>query len=394
MKLANSLTAFQWSGPLAMPDGVKMMGVAEKQGVAFSAAGWREARLDRTVDADALGRAIRRQLRPLSAPTLAAARDGYARKEVPDLPPYLIIEPVGGACPRKCGFCSINVTHRPLPDGRQARAGMMKWDGYVKLMREFGEWGGGYGVSLYELGETGLWRGKDAAGNKKDWADLVDCAKRVGRFKIANMSTSGDCDNLHRLLECDLDDLIFSIDGLDKRTYETNRPSTLPNDTQSFERTIERVMAFLELKAARGTPRPFVRMQIINNALCAPQVHDFIRHWIAVPGVDDVFVKHLDSMAAWIKGLVTDEEDALKAAQVGEMPCQHIWEVASVTWTGAYNGCSHDARTELYDGHTIYNSTFREWWQGRFMNDLRLEHIGGAKREPCVSCRDRDCWLG
>lgn len=394
MKLANSLTAFQWAEPLDMPDGVKMMGVVEKQGVAFSAAGWREARLDHTIDADALGRAIRRQLRPLSAPTLARARDEYAQKHVPAMPPYLIIEPVGGACPRKCGFCSINVTHRPLPDGRTARAGMMKWDGYEKLMREFGEWGGGYGVSLYELGETGLYRGKDRDGNKKDWADLVDCAKKVGRFKIANMSTSGDCDNLARLLECDLDDLIFSIDGLDKSTYETNRPSTIPNDTTAFERTIERVMAFLELKAARGVPRPFCRMQIINNSLCAPQVHDFIRHWIQVPGIDDVFVKHLDSMAAWIKGLVTDEEDAIKAAQVGDMPCQHIWEVASVTWTGAFNACSHDARTELFDGHTIYNSTFREWWQGRFMNELRLEHIGGATREPCVSCRDRDCWLG
>lgn len=261
-------------------------------------------------------------------------------------------------------------------------------------MQEFGEWGGGYGVSLYELGETGLYRGKDASGNKKDWADLVDVAKKVGKFRIANISTSGDCDNLARLLDCDLDDLIFSIDGIDKTTYEANRPSTIPNDTSSFERTIERVMTFLELKAARGLPRPFCRMQIINNALCAPQVVDFIRHWIQVDGIDDVFCKNLDGMGAWLKGVVSEDEAAIKMRQVASMPCQHIWEVASVTWTGAMNACSHDAYTDLFDGHTIYNSTFREWWQGGFMQDLRTEHNSGVVRKPCVGCAERDCWLG
>ena len=393
MELVNPLTAFVWDKPLDI-NGVAMLGIKEKQGHAFSRAGYLAALDDPTLDADAVGRAVRRQLRPLSKPTLEKARAEYEAREIPEMPPYLIIEPVGGACPRKCRFCSINVTHRPLENGKTARAGMMKWSGYEKIMREFGEWGGGYGVSLYELGETGLYRGRDENGNKKDWADLVDTAKRVGKFKIANISTSGDCDNLDRLLECDLDDLIFSVDGLDKATYETNRPSTIPNDTRSFERMMDYIMAFLEKKAARGLPRPFCRMQIINNALCAPQVVDFIRYWIDIPGIDDIFVKNLDSMHRWLTGVVTDKEDAIKAAQVGSMPCQHIWEVASVTWTGAFNACSHDAYTELYDGHTIYNSTFREWWQGGFMNDLREEHKGGPKRLPCVDCRERDCWLG
>ncbi len=394
MELVNPLTAYPIGRQFEDINGIGMKGITEKQGVAFSRHGYEAAKLDPTIRSDIYGAMIRRTLRPLSQTALTKARAEYAAREVPEMPPYLIIEPVGGICPRKCGFCSINVTHRPLADGRTARAGMMKWDGYMKLMREFGEWGGGYGVSIYELGETGLYRGKDENGNKKDWADLVDAAKRVGKFKIANISTSGDVDNLDRLLDCDLDDLIFSVDGLDKKTYEANRPSTIPNDTTSFERTTDRIMAFLEKKSARGLLRPFCRMQIINNSLCAPQVVDFIRYWIQIDGIDDILVKNLDGMGAWLKGVVPEEEAAIKMRQVASMPCQHIWEVASVTWTGAMNACSHDAYTDLFDGHTIYNSTFREWWQGGFMQDLRDEHNRGVVRKPCIDCAERDCWLG
>jgi len=391
MELVNSLTAFSWNSPLDI-NGIKMMGWPEKQGASFSKHGYEAAKLDSSIDPDKYGAMIKRSLRPFSKPTLDKARQRYTAKEVPALPPYVILEPVGGACPKSCGFCSINVSHRPLPDGRQAKAGMMKWDGYLKFMEEYGESNDGVGLSLYELGETGLWRGKDKDGNKKDWADLVDTAKKVGKFKIVNISTCGDVENLDRLLDCDLDDLIFSIDGLDKETYESNRPSTRPNDTMSFERTIQRIMDFLKLKTERGTSRPFCRMQVINKDNTASQIEDFIRYWIDVPGIDDCFVKNLDSMHRWIDGVVTDEEDAIKAEQVGDMPCQHIWNVASMTWTGAFNACSHDAFTELFDGHSIYNSTFREWWHGQFMTELREEHKLGAKRLPCVDCRERDCW--
>ncbi len=41
-----------------------MRGAAEKQGYSFSRAGWLASKNDPTIDADKLGRALRRQLRP------------------------------------------------------------------------------------------------------------------------------------------------------------------------------------------------------------------------------------------------------------------------------------------------------------------------------------------
>lgn len=373
-------------------NGVPMKGSKEKQGVSFSRAGYLAHREDPMIDADMYGRMLRATLRPLSASTLSAAKAEYARREVVAFPRYFIIEP-NASCNRKCVFCPITVTNRK---------GNMAWELFEKLMEECSEHEV-YGLSLYQLSEPMLYRGtkflSGAMGGlplPRDIADMVDTAKQVGHFKAVNISTNGDADNLARLLECDLDDLIISIDGMTAEVYDQNRPSTKANDTGAFARTTMRVLEFLALKAQRGLARPFVRLQIINNALCAPQVLDFIRYWIDVPGVDDVFVKHLDGMNAWLgDAAVSAEESALKMAAVARMPCQHIYAIGSMVADGSMNACCHDARTELTTAHcNIREMSFSDWWNGEFMTALRVEHQGGATRMPCAACAERDPWLG
>ncbi len=388
MQIVNSLTALPLGGWQDI-HGIGMRGVGEKQGTAFSRAGWLAAKEDPTINPDTLGRALRRQLRPLSAPTLERARDEYARREVIRFPRYFIIEP-NASCNRKCVFCPITVTNRK---------GNMKWHDFYKLMTECRSHDV-YGISLYQLSEPMLWRGAPLPAHltheRYDIADMVTASKNVGGFRAVNISTNGDADNLSRLLECDLDDLIISIDGTTADVYDQNRPSTRANDTGAFERTVGRVMSFLATKAKRGQPKPFTRLQIINNALCAPQVLDFIRYWIVVPGVDDVFVKNLDGMTPWLGDkAVSAEESALKMEKVASMPCQHIYSIGSMVATGEYTACCHDAKTELATAHAnIREMSFSDWWNGDYMTALRAEHNGGATRLPCRECAERDPWLG
>lgn len=389
MEIVNPLTAFSWSGHLDI-NGVAMKGVAEKQGWSFSRAGYLAARDDPTIDPDALGRALRRQLRPLSAPNLGRARAEYAARTVVAFPRYFIIEP-NASCNRKCVFCPITVTNRK---------GNLDWSDFLTLMGECGQHDV-YGISLYQLSEPMLYRGQrwnqaSMGLERVDIADMVDAAKKVGGFRAVNISTNGDADNLARLLECDVDDVIISIDGMTAEVYDQNRPSTRANDTGAFDRTIGRVRDFLERKAERGQAKPFVRLQIINNALCAPQVLDFIRQWIDVPGVDDVFVKHLDGMNAWLgDAAVSAEESALKMARVAAMPCQHLYAIGSMVADGRYNACCHDARTELTTaGANVREMRFADWWAGEYMTQLRAEHNSGHFRAPCATCAERDPWLG
>ena len=384
MQLINPISAFTWDKPLDI-GGARMMGVPEKQGWAFSQLGWLSARAS-GMDADVAG-AHYRQLHDIYGVSivLRRTRAEYARKEVIPFPRYFIVEP-NASCNRKCIFCPILVTNRK---------GNMKWDAFMRLMEECGQHEV-FGISLYQLSEPMLYRGKDAAGNLRDIADMVDAAKRTGGFRKVNISTNGDAANLSRLLECDVDDVIISIDGMTADVYDANRPSTMPHDTYAFERTTARVTAFLAEKALRGMIRPWVRLQIINKADTAPQVLDFIRHWIKMPGVDDVLVKNLDGMNAWLgDSVVPEAESRIKRAQVATMPCQHLWAIGSVVADGRYNACCHDARTELTTaGANINEMAFADWWRGEYMTALRAEHSGGVFRAPCHSCLERDPWLG
>lgn len=387
MELVNALTAFQWTEPLDIW-GVKMKGVPEKQGMSFSRAGWLASQEDPTLDADAVGKAVRQQLRPLSKPTLLQARADYASRTVVPMPKYFIIEPTA-FCNKACPFCSIHVIERFNEHGERGNT-MMRWDDFWKLMKEVGPTEP-YGMSLYQLGESMLWK----EGPFGIW-DMVQVAKTIGQFKVVNISTNGDVANLDVLLRCDVDDVIISIDGTTEAVYLANRPSAKKDDVGAFERTLTRVKAFLQRKAARGQARPFVRLQIINKEDTAAQVVDFIRTWLPTPGVDDVFVKQLDAMTPWLGNtVVSADEGRLKMAKVQAMPCQHLYAIGSMTASGTFTACCHDAKSELTTaGANIRTSTFAEWWVGPFMTQLRAEHEGGATRLPCAACHERDPWLG
>jgi len=394
MELVNPSTAYPIGARVEDIGGVAMKGVVGKQWIEFSRHGWLAAKEDPTIDADKYGAMIRKSLRPLSVKTLKQARDEYARKEVIRAPHYWLIETVGGICARRCPFCSINVMKRIDKDGNEAKPGMLPWDAWMKFVHECGEYSP-YGNSTYQLGEPMNYIGHDESGNKRDIGDIVDTAKSVGRFKIVNVSTHADVTNLRRLLECDIDDLIVSLDAVTPETYAKNRPVTSGRQEGAFERTIARFKEFLALKAERGKSKPFVIAQIINSSLTYDEVLPFIREWITVDGIDMVAVKHLDSMRPWIGDkMVSDEEDRIKAAGAGQLPCQHLWTIGSLTHTGVLNACGHDAFTQLTDGSSIYNTTIFDFWNGDFMNELRAEHLRGAMRLPCRDCRDRDVWVG
>jgi hypothetical protein len=388
MIIVNQGSSYPIGSQVENINGVEMRGIPEKQGLAFSAHGYRIARHNPSVNADEYGRYVRKQSRPLSALVLHTARSEYAQRKVTPFPRYFIIEPTA-VCNRACPFCSILVTNR---------SGLMKWKTFTTLMLECGKHPV-YGLSLYQLGEPFLWSAsaQDGGGGQRlNIADMVDYAKLVGRFQAVNLSTNGDVNNLNCVLGRELDDLIISIDGTTAEVYHANRPSTKPNDSGAYGRTLERVHYFLAEKDGGGFDKPWVRLQIINKDNTADQVLDFVRYWIEVPGVDDVLVKNLDSMRPWLGNkIVSDEEDAVKAAALGAMPCQHLYAIGSMTADGRLNACCHDARTELTTaGANIEQMTFADWWNGEYLNGLRAAHNAGEFNAVCGPCRERDTWLG
>lgn len=368
-----------------------MRGIAKPQGRLFSAAGWRAVRdgmPTAAYDADAYGQMGRMGRRPLAAAYHEAAVAAYQTGIVPAFPAYHIVEPTS-VCNRACPFCPIHA----LNDSRAAKK-RLDWTDYLAYLRGcVGQ--RVYGLSLYQLGEPLLWRGHDADGRDLDLRDMVTAAKRIAGFQIVHVSTNGDVPNLDLLLDCPIDDVIISIDGTTAQVYGENRPSPAAHDDHAFSRTKDRVKAFLSQKVRQAKTSPHVTLQIIEKANTREQIAPFLREWISVPGVDDVFVKRLDGMAPWVGDAArTTAENASALAAVATQPCQHLWAIGSMTAEGIVNACCHDARTELTDGSHIGSVSPSVFWRGPFMEQLREEHRAGIFRAPCATCAERTVWLG
>jgi Asp-tRNA(Asn)/Glu-tRNA(Gln) amidotransferase A subunit family amidase len=125
-----------------------------------------------------------------------------------------------------------------------------------------------------------------------------------------------------------------------------------------------------------------------------PEVNESVKGAVQGLGKQGAIVKELSLPPVKIHCSVL-AEDAIKAARTETMTCQHIYAVGSMVADGRFNSCAHDAYTELTTaGANIDAMTFDEWWNGDYLTNLRGQHNTGKFINPCLSCREKDTWLG
>jgi len=190
--------------------------------------------------------------------------------------------------------------------------------------------------------------------------------------------------NLDALLSTKLDDLILSIDGIKKETYESYRLGA------KYEDMIEKVSAFLKAKVKGGYDRPYVRIQTIWTKDTEDEIEDFVNKWLKIPGVDNVFLKNLDGMNPWLgdKMVKTSEVDDINK---NRLPCSQLWLLAAIFWNGDMSGCCHDAHGDLVVGN-IRESKIKDIWHSQDMHNLRKRHMESDYPEICKNCVEWWVW--
>lgn len=326
-------------------------GVVDKQGVNYFPEG------------PELGTAKR--YRELRAQIRKEQKDSYEYKKVIDFPRSLIIEPTN-YCNLSCDFCPIMVMKRP--------AGFMEMDVYKKIADECAE-NGLYGLTLYMLGEPML---------HKNLREMIIYAKEKG-IPAVNLSTNGNAKGMEeKILETNLDDIIFSLDGFTKETYEAMRRDG------NFEKMMEYVNKFLDAKVKGGYKQPYVRIQIINSPMTAPEIPQFLDYWLNIPGVDCVYVHNLDGMVPWLGENIMNKEYTEKFNS-NRKPCNQLWIVPAVFWNGDISACCHDAHGDLIIGN-IKNTSIKQAWHSKKLNAYRNAHINGNYPEICKNCTEWGVW--
>ena len=215
---------------------------------------------------------------------------------VTSFPLHLDIETTD-ACNLKCVMCVHGTTGVP-ETGRIDVA-------FAKSLIDQAVAGGTQSIKFNWRGEPALHTGLE---------ELVAYAKKKGILEV-QFNTNGipfTRERIQALIEAGLDRVIVSIDGATKETYESIRIGA------TYERLMNNVRMFYELRTQLGRQRPFIRVQMVRMRDNESEVQQFLEMWKVI--ADDIAIKEVTDRGQGGHFHVGDQ------VAVGRRRCNQPWQ--------------------------------------------------------------------
>lgn len=251
-------------------------------------------------------------------------------------------------------------------------------------------------------GESSMYRGKDEAGNKYDFADVLAYARARGILETTSLTNGGLVDPMlaHKIIEAEPSWISFSIDGLEKNYNKIRTPENKRNDStfNAFKNTISNIQTLVKIRNESGKTRPQIRCNSIYPPIAEdPKAyHDFMESI----GVDWVTVNEL---------LDFRDDDLPKEDILEDWACQYPFQRITIASNGTILPCtgSHDEYDDLVLGKYIgskpkkiikngekvvvdYPETnIKDAWNSAKINFIRDKHKNNKRCDinTCKNCR-------
>jgi radical SAM protein with 4Fe4S-binding SPASM domain len=210
------------------------------------------------------------------------------------------------------------------------------------------------------------------------------CKKHNIRVGISTNGTLLDEKNSRKLLNTDLDQILISIDGAVKETYEKIRRNG------DFEKTVSNIETFLRLKKKLKKKKPSITLQIILMKETEEEINQFIKKWKPF-NVEDILVKRFSTWSGYIpesETLAKPEHKYKKKAVKQRPPCYYLWHSVVILQDGGVVLCCKDFDGLVKVGD-LKKQTLDEIWNSEKMTKLREQQIKGNFNNPlCKNCQE------
>jgi radical SAM protein with 4Fe4S-binding SPASM domain len=301
-----------------------------------------------------------------AAGILDAAERGV---EVMALPPREVFLEVTAHCNIKCPMC-------PVTTGLERDRGTMSYELFEKVLRDVR--GKVPHMSLFLAGEPLL---------HKRIFDMVAEASAAGIYtRIHTNVLLLTEEKIQRIFDSGLDELSFSFDGPTKERYDRVR---VAGDYDKCVALIRRVM---QVKAERGSAKPFTRIQIIYFQGEDPteqeqQMREIFQEHLP----DELKVVPAHSWAGEYQEFVRYRENV---GQLDKLSICHMpWDRMAITWNGDVVGCCNDFLAKYHNGN-VRDHPVLEVWNSPAYQQLR-EAIHRKAYDSLDMCRNCDVpWAG
>lgn len=180
------------------------------------------------------------------------------------------------------------------------------------------------------------------------------------------------------LLKSGLDEIMFSIDGLKKETFEKIRAGL------NFGKITNNVLRFIKLRNSTATMVKIrVRMVIQQENLA--EVEEWGRYWRSVlQRQDSVHAKNVHSWANKLENYVSVKETGKLST-----PCTSTFSTMIIRYNGDVTICPLDYDFKYVSGNMGDRSIRDIWQNGIHFKDFRELHLRGMRDEFdfCKGCR-------
>jgi radical SAM protein with 4Fe4S-binding SPASM domain len=284
------------------------------------------------------------------------------------------IEPTNH-CNLKCPECpsGLGILTRPL--------GLLKQDDFTKIVDEINSTG--FYIQLFFQGEPFI---------NKQLPEMIKYSQANNIY--VSISTNGHFiskENIDNVLQNSPDKLIYSVDGLDEKSYQNYRVGG------TFKQADEGLRTLINRKKELGLKKPFVEFQFIVMKQNEHLIED-VKQYGKDVGVDKVVFKTMQvSTYENAKKFLpsnkkysryTVENGSFKIKREVKNHCFALWRTSVITWDGKVVPCCFDKDASFKMG-SVNGRSFDSVWKSVQFNKFRKRILNNRKSvEMCTNCTE------
>jgi MoaA/NifB/PqqE/SkfB family radical SAM enzyme len=206
--------------------------------------------------------------------------------------------------------------------------------------------------------------------------ELVEYAiKKGARVSIISNGSLVTKEKAERLLKAGIENIEFSVDAADPKTYSKIRVGL------DFNKTLKNIKAFVVLRN-KLKAKTTIMASIINQPDKNPNPQRTKKFWEKI--VDKVLIRK------WQRYGIFDTNETRKTLEGKKRyPCPYPFERLNLDLDGHFCLCPYDIGGRTNFGH-INDQSIQKIWLGKIFNKYRRYHLAGKfdKLELCAQCTD------
>ena len=278
-------------------------------------------------------------------------------KIVSNFPIYVLIEPVS-TCNIRCTMCfqiDKSFTRKPF-------MGTMKMDFFKKIIDDCYA-NGTKAITLASRGEPTLHP------NLPEMLDYI--SNKFLEVKLNTNATRLNEKLIRKILETNVNELVFSVDESDEKKYEKIRVGGKFKEVVANIKNFKRIRDS-EFPNSKTTTR--ISGVLVEEDQDVKVITDFWKQYVD----HVVFVKEQNRWDTY-----NNSPDGVSS------PCMYLWERMYVWFDGVTNPCDVDYKSELTMGKLDYKiNNIKEIWKSKFLQSLRKKHLNTERQtiKPCDRC--------